>query len=195
MKLLLLALISLPLWAQTNYVLSCPATAPAGTQVSCTIIATGGSLVAAQFSTTVTSGSGATQVAWNIATALTNKTVWTALPNPIVLLYGANQAVIPTGAIISTLSFTMPSANANITINSCYASDAGGGSIPCTTNPTQVVGLPLSKCDIDGDGLTTQNDVNAMRLQIQSGPPNPNKNITHLQQVQNAVLGMPCTLP
>ena len=195
MKLLILSLISASLWAQTNYVLSCPSTAAAGTQVSCTIIATGGSLVAAQFSTTVTSGAGATQVAWNIATALTNKTVWTALPNPIVLLYGANQAVIPTGAIISTLSFTMPSSNANVTINSCYASDAGGGSIPCTTNPTQVIGLPLSKCDVDGDGSVTQNDVNAMRLQIQSGPPNPNKNITHLQQVQNAVLGMPCTLP
>ncbi len=194
MKLAIAFLLSLPAWAQTSYVLSCPATAVAGTVVSCPITAQGGTLVAAQFSATVTSGGGGTSVAWNIATSLSTKTIWTSLPSPIVLLFGQNQAIIPTGAVIATLTFSQPNANANVTINSCFASDAGGGSIPCTTNPTVVVGLPLSKCDINQDGQTTQTDVDAIRLQIQSAPPSATKNIVHLQQVQNAVLGLPCTL-
>ncbi len=217
MKILLSLLLSLPLIGQ-NIGLTCPNTVRAGTPLSITTSLTNSQGSAGlQYTITAPSSLGAFTVTSAGSATAALKAVYLAGFSLIQAGAGPpppgqplNASMISDGPI-STITWQVPAGlgNQNVTISIAggavppLATSATGQPIAVTAGPSCAVSvLPsISLCDINGDGVTDQLDVNAQRSMVLTFPQVSNCartssgcNVTAVQIVINAAMpGGVCT--
>ncbi len=217
MKILLSFLFSLPLIGQ-NIGLNCPVSVRAGNPLSVTTSLTNSQgSVGLQYTVTAPSALGAFTVTSTGSASASFKAVYLAGFSLIQAGAGPpppgqplNASMISDGPI-STITWPVVPAglgNQNVTISIAggaippLATSATGQPIAVTAGPSCAVSvLPsISLCDINGDGVTDQLDVNAQRSMVLTFPQVSNCarsssgcNITAVQIVINAAMGGACT--
>jgi len=202
-KLLLFALFSLPLWAQSATLnLSCSNNVRAGSTLTCSIALAGGSLPAGlQWTLATSSPVGAVVVTPAAAVTAVQKNFLCNAVN-MCLLTGIIANQIADGAL-ATLSIPIPagSGNRQMTLNLFATVGASllGTAVSATANPPVSVSI-LSGCDINGDGQTNAADVTAEENGVLAIPQaasdltsDGKSDVVDVQIVINAVRGLACT--
>jgi len=201
-KLLLSALFSLPLWAQSATLnLSCSNNVRAGSTLTCSITLSGGSLPAGlQWTLATSSPVGAVIVTPAAAVISAQKNFLCNAAN-MCLLTGINANQIADGAL-ANLSIPLPagSGNRQMTLNLSATIGASllGTALSATANPPVSVSVS-SGCDINGDGQTNAADVTAQQNGLLATPQTSSdlnsdgkSVVLYVQIVINAVRGLAC---
>jgi hypothetical protein len=201
-KLLLSALFSLPLWAQSaTLTLSCPNNVHAGSTLSCSVALSGGSLPAGlQWTLATSSPVGAVVVTPAAAVASAQKNFLCNAAN-MCLLTGINANQIADGAL-ATLSIPIPagSGSRQMTLNLSATIGASllGTALSATANPPVSVSVS-SGCDINGDGQINDADVTAQQNGLLATPQTSSdlnsdgkSDVVDVQIVINAARGLAC---
>jgi len=201
-KLLLSALFSLPLWAQSATLnLSCSNNVRAGSTLTCSITLSGGSLPAGlQWTLATSSPVGAVIVTPAAAVISAQKNFLCNAAN-MCLLTGINANQIADGAL-ANLSIPIPagSGNRQMTLNLSATIGASllGTALSATANPPVSVSVS-SGCDINGDGQINAADVTAQQNGLLATPQTSSdlnsdgkSDVVDVQIVINAARGLAC---
>lgn len=196
MKALFLLCLPALLFAQVGP--NCP-NGTAGQDLACSINAAAGSPAAAQLTLVAPAPWGLPTVTTGAAAAAAQKSAGCQFPSGICLVWGFNPFVIPPGELIH-LVFHIPSNVSGqflIGVAGVLEADTGANRIAgITANPPFAVSVSPSAnyCDVNGDGVFNQADVNALAAAIAATPPAPHDlngdgvtNVLDLQELINAV--------
>jgi Dockerin type I domain len=201
-KLLLSALFSLPLWAQSATLnLSCASNVRAGSTLTCSIALAGGSLPAGLQWTLATSSPVGAVVITPAATVTAVQKNFLCNAVNMCLLTGINANQIADGAL-ATLSIPIPAGSGarqmTLNLSATIGASLLGTAVSATANPPVSVSI-LSGCDINGDGQTNAADVTAEQNGVLAMPQTAsdlnsdgNADVVDVQIVINAARGFAC---
>ena len=202
-KLLLSAIISLPLLAQSaTLTLSCSNSVRAGSNLTCSIALSGSSLPAGlQWTLAASSPVGVVTVTPAAAALAAQKSLACNAVNTC-LLTGINANQIGDG-VLANLSIPIPASPSgqpiSLGLSPVVGASLAGTAIPASTNPSVSVSI-LSGCDINGDGQTSATDVTAQQNGVLAIPQTASdlnqdtkSDVVDVQIVINAARGLACT--